>query len=446
MPSSPTRLASWSEVVETDTLKSSELDKIGGLSTGSLASELRRLELERASWMAAITQSHGLAEQMKKLVGDTSLGAQVSKQVKELQADSLAERVRRLIPENSLAVQMAKRWQEVQRAEHESIRRMLEPLQDIRSSLLKDSATERMLEGLAKPLAASEQLAKLVEQATGSSAILKAMHSDFESSIESARKILADASVSSGIGQLMKSFEEVNKRWIVPQPLRDSIGALQALQERMGRLSLPVIDAASAVTLAKVLGPEGINAQLAAMGINPDGSINVPFVQEEDGLGLSRKTLELMALLGFILTLLIPLYQELSSSRWQAATDRRLDGQSERIEALGANLEAQRKTIDALTKLVERALVQEAKRQEERFVVLDRVAIVRSKPEHGSAVQGKLLPREVVRPVSERGKWIEFEYYHWLYQAHRTGWALKKYFQRVPANFVKPGKEEATIP
>ena len=165
MPSSPTRLASWSEVVETDTLKSSELDKIGGLSTGSLASELRRLELERASWMAAITQSHGLAEQMKKLVGDTSLGAQVSKQVKELQADSLAERVRRLIPENSLAVQMAKRWQEVQRAEHESIRRMLEPLQDIRSSLLKDSATERMLEGLAKPLAASEQLAKLVEQA-----------------------------------------------------------------------------------------------------------------------------------------------------------------------------------------------------------------------------------------------------------------------------------------
>ena len=39
----------------------------------------------------------------------------------------------------------------------------------------------------------------------------------------------------------------------------------------MGRLSLPVIDAASAATLAKVLGPEGIKAQLAAMGINPMG-------------------------------------------------------------------------------------------------------------------------------------------------------------------------------
>ena len=59
------------------------------------------------------------------------------------------------------------------------------------------------------------------------------------------------------------------------------------------------------------------------------------------------------------------------------------------------------------------------------------MAVVRSKPEHGSAVVGKLLPQEVVRPLSEDGKWIEFEYYHWLHQEYRTGWALKKYFQRV---------------
>jgi len=446
MPSSPTRSPSWSEIVESDTLKSSDLDKISGLLTGSVASELRRLELERASWLSAMTQSHSLAKQMQKLVGDTSLAALMSKQARELQAYSLAERLSRLIPENSPALQMAKQWQEQQRTEQESIRRMLEPLQDIRRSLAKDSGIERMLEGLAKPLAASEQFAKLIEQATRTSDVLKGMHSDIERSMDSARKILADTSVSSGIGQLMKSFEEANKRWIVPQPLLDSIGALQALREQMGRLSLPVIDAASAATLAKVLGPEGINAQLAAMGINPDGSVDVQFAQEEDGLGLSRKTLELMSLLGFILAILIPLYQELSASRWQAATDRRLDGQSERIEALDTNLEAQRKTIEALAKLVERAMVQEAKRQEERFVVLDRVAIVRSKPEPGSAVQGKLLPREVVRPISERGKWIEVEYYHWLYQEHRTGWALKKYFQRVPANFGKPGNKEAPIP
>jgi len=84
--------------------------------------------------------------------------------------------------------------------------------------------------------------------------------------------------------------------------------------------------------------------------------------------------------------------------------------------------------------------VQEAKRQVERFVVLDRVALVRFKPEHGSPVEGKLLPREVVRPISEGGKWIEFEYYHWLHKEHRTGWALKKYFQRVPTDFEKSDK------
>lgn len=431
--------------MESDALKRLELDKIGGLLTSGVASELRRLELERASWMAAMTQSHSLAEQMKKLVGDTSLAAQMNKQATELQAYSVAERMRLLIPGNSAAVQMATQLHEVQRTGQESIRKMLEPLQDIRRALLEDSATQRMLDDLAKPLATSKQLASLVEQATRFGALLNAMHSSIEDSVESARKILADASVSSGIRQLMKSFDEANKRWVVPQLLLDSLGPLQALQEQMGRLSLPVMDAASAATLAKVLGREGIKAQLAAMGINADGSINVQFVQQEDGVGLSRKALELMTLLSFILAVLVPLYQEFSSSQWQAAADRTLAGQTERIEILGTDLEAQRKTIEALTKLVEKALVLEAKRQEERFVVLDRVAIVRSKPEHGSAVQGKLLPREVVRPISERAKWIEFEYYHWLYQEHRTGWALRKYFQRVPANFEKPGKEDATI-
>ena len=75
--------------------------------------------------------------------------------------------------------------------------------------------------------------------------------------------------------------------------------------------------------------------------------------------------------------------------------------------------------------------MQEASRQEQRFVVKERVAVVRSKPEHGAAVLGKLLPNEVVRPISEDGKWIEIEYYHWLHQEYRTGWVLKKYFLRV---------------
>jgi hypothetical protein len=47
----------------------------------------------------------------------------------------------------------------------------------------------------------------------------------------------------------------------------------------------------------------------------------------------------------------------------------------------------------------------------------------------------------VVRPIAEDGKWIQFEYYHWLHQEYRTGWALKKYFQRV----ARPSKDSAQI-
>jgi len=268
---------------------------------------------------------------MSKLVGETSLATQMAKQANDLQAYSLADQVKRLIPENSLAVQMAKQWLESQKAEQESIRRMLDPLQDIHKGILADSAAKRMFDELAKPSSASEQMSKLMEQATGFSACTKAMHSSIRDSMENARKMLADASVSSGIGQLMKSFEEANKRWVVPQPLLDSLVPLQALQEQMGRLSLPVMDAASAATLARMLGPDGIQAQLAAMGINPVGSISVHFVQQENGIGLSRKALELMTLLSFIFAVLIPLYQEISSSQWQAATDKTLAAQTKKL-------------------------------------------------------------------------------------------------------------------
>jgi hypothetical protein len=397
-----------------------DLSEIAVLLDSNLSSEIRKMHVERAKWMRAITDNSA-TEQIKDWAGESSRAAKMAIQIKNLQIHPLAEKINWHMLEGSPAVQMAKQWQE---ATQNSIRRMLDPLREIREGFLVGSVTKRMLDDFVNPAAASQQMAKLMDQATASSALMKAMHSSIEDSMESARKMLEHASVGSRIGQLTKSFEETNKHWVVPQPLLDSLGPLQALQEKIGRLSFPVIDTASAATLASLLGSEGILAQLAAMGINPDGSMDVHFVQQDEGIGINRKTLELMALLSFILTLLIPIYQEISSSRWQDGTDKTLAAHTLKIESL--------------TKLVERALVQEAKRQEERFVVLDRVVEIRSIPEHGSAFEGKLLPREVVRPVSESGKWIQIEYYHWLHKEYRTGWALKKYFQRVPTNFERP--------
>lgn len=227
----------------------------------------------------------------------------------------------------------------------------------------------------------------------------------------------------------MKTYELAQKRWIVPPELVGSIGALKAMQEQIGKLTLPVIDWASAATLAKLLGPEGIEAQLAALGIQSDGTPSEHEPRYDDqGLGISRKAMELMTLLSLILAILVPIYQEISSSEWQQQTDKTL-------AAHGLMMEAQAKRMERLSSLVERALVAEAKRVDERFVVSERVVTVRLEPRSRSATVAKLLPREVVVPVSEQGKWIQFEYYHWLLQEHRTGWAPKKYFKRVPSTY-----------
>ena len=378
-------------------MTASQLANLQGMLGNSLmVNEFRKMEQDRSSWMKAIAESQSLADQIKKFV-----------------------------VQDSIAVQMAKQMYSVQKAQEESMRKMLDPLAHIRSNLLGDSSVQRMIDELSKPFTATDHFRKLIDQAAGSSAYLHSLHLSVDSSIEHSRKILAEASISNGLQQVMKSFGETNKHWAVPSALLEAMSPLKAWQEQAGKLSLPVMDWASAATLANLLGSEGIQSQLAALGINPDGSLNPQFEdQEEGGIGLSRKTMELMALLSFIMAFLVPIYQEITSAQWQAATDKKLEVQADAFEG-------QRKMIEALTQLVEKALVQEAKRQEQRFVVRERVAVVRSKPEHGGTVLGKLLPNEVVRSISEDGKWIEIEYYHWLHQEYRTGWALKKYFQRV---------------
>lgn len=377
-------------------MTASELANLQGmLGNHHMINELRKMEQERSSWIKAMAESQTLADQIKKLV-----------------------------VQDSTAVQMAKHMYDIQKAQEDSVRKMLDPLEHIRSNLLGDRSIQRMIDELSRPFIATEHFSKLIDQAA-SSAYLHSLHLNVDSSIDRSRKMLAEPSISTSLQQMMKSFEGTNKHWAVPSALLESMTPLKAWQEQVGKLTLPVMDWTSAASLAKLLGSEGIQSQLAALGINPDGSLNSQFVrQEEDGIGLSRKALELMTLLSFIMAFLVPIYQEISSAQWQASTNKQLEVQANSIES-------QRKLIQALTQLVEKALVQEASRQEQRFVVKERVAVVRSKPEHGAAVLGKLLPNEVVRPISEDGKWIEIEYYHWLHQEYRTGWVLKKYFLRV---------------
>ncbi|GAB1392971.1 hypothetical protein MASR1M60_11340 [Rhodocyclaceae bacterium] len=367
-----------------------------------LNTELRKIEQERSRWMNAMIDERGLADQIDKLMGA-----------------------------NSAAAQYAQQMFDAQKAQEESIRKMLDPLENIRSSLLNDSSIQRMMDELTQPAFASDHFTKLIDQVSGPASQLGTLYPHAEDSLEQARRMLAEASLGDSLQQMMKSFGDANKRWVVPATLIDAIAPLQAWQDQLGKLSLPVMDIASAATLASLLGREGIEAQLAALGINPDGSLNVQFEQKKNEGDISNRHwfFNPSNLLNIILALLLFAYQEHSSSRWQAATDERLAKQSEALEI-------QRNMIKSLAKLVEKALVHEAKQQEQRFVVMERVTLVRSGPESGASVLAKLLPQEVVRPISEEGKWIQFEYYHWFHREYRTGWALKKYFQRVarPSN------------
>lgn len=377
-------------------MMASEMAKsIGTLEGLHVVEKIRKIERDRTSWMHAMVEANSLNEKIKKLFG-----------------------------QELAAVSAAKQMYEAQKSQKESIRKMLDPLESIRSSVLADGSIQRMIDELLRPISATDHFTKLLDQAASPGAYLRSLQLGADNSIEHARKLLAETSVSTRLQHVMKGFEKANKHWAVPPALLESMSPLKAWQEQVGKLSLPLMDFASASTLANLLGRDGIESQLAALGINPDGSLNSKFDVQEEGIGIGRKEMELMTLLGFILALLIPIYQEYSSALWQASVDKKLEAQSDALDG-------QRKTIEALTKLVEKALIKEAERQVDRFVVRDRVVVVRAKPEHGSTVVGKLFPQEVVRPISEDGKWIEFEYYHWLHQEYRTGWGLKKYFQRV---------------
>lgn len=212
------------------------------------------------------------------------------------------------------------------------------------------------------------------------------------------------------------------------------VGSFKEIQEQLGlgKVALPTIDWFSAAALAKVLGREGIQEQLALLGIEPDGSMH-PLTGTPDKGILSRKRADAITLVSFLLIFVIFFYQEYNSAQQQAKTDA---FQTQTT----ATLQVQAQKVQNLTVLIQKALVQAAQEPEERFVVRERTATVRSKPEHGSAVEGKLLPNEVVRAIDKNGKWVKVEYYHWLHEGYRTGWVLKKYLERVPASYSRSSK------
>ena len=398
---------------------------------GTLAFEMARIEEVRTSWRKALIDTDLIGKQVRELAGNSAYD-QMAKELKALQSPTLliGKQNEDLLGTGSAIGSAYKAWQESERAQMEQMRKMFDPMAQIRKSVLGDTATQQLIKELTVGSSLGNHMKEVTQLTLGIGSVAKMLAQRAEDSRTQTKKLFEGLGVGSSIQRYLNDFEHINTQWRVPNEVLGIVGSFKELEDQLGKVALPTIDWGSAAALAKALGPEGIQEQLALLGIQPDGSMHAHAEQHERGL-LSRKQSDAIALVSLLLGILFFLYQEISSQQEKAKTEA---FQTETT----ATLLVQTQQIQSLTVLIGNALVKAAQVQEERFVVRERSATVRSKPEHGSAFEGKLMPNEVVRTIDKHGKWVEVEYYHWLHQEYRTGWVLKKYLERVPPSYARP--------
>jgi hypothetical protein len=398
-----------------------------------LALEISRIQAELSSWRQVLAQTDTAAKLAMGAV--SSSNDWLAKEMKALQfpAMNFARQYQDLLGANSSAIQAIKAWQEAERLQHEQMQRMLDPLADIRKSFLVDNTTQQLIKELTEANSLHDHIKEQVDQITEIGAVAKMLGQLADDSREQHRRLLDSVTGTSSIQSYLKEFEVINKQWMVPSEVLGLVGSFKEIHEQFGRVSLPTIDWGSAGALAQILGSEGVKGQLALLGIGSDGVMQLPDGIPEKGI-LSRKQSDAVALLSLLLSILFFIYQESSNQHDLVKTEA---FQTQTTDTL----QVQSQQIQNLTVLIGQALAKAAIQSEERFVVRERPATVRTEPEHGSPVQGKLLPNEVVRALERKGRWVEIEYYHWLHEEYRTGWVLKHYLERVPASYSKSDSE-----
>jgi len=227
--------------------------------------------------------------------------------------------------------------------------------------------------------------------------------------------------------------------------LRDMVEGASWIKQ----LKMPIIDAASAAAVAKTWGMEGALREIRSLGLDAQTiqafAATLPNIDgvsawESDGdagesQGLAKAPRRMspemwLSIFGVLLAIFVPIWQKMDSDATEARLTAEIKGISVQVE------DHERKSaerIEALARMVDRMIQQsEAKAPGEvDFVVRSRVALIRAVGKSGSQVVAEVFPNQVVRLVSENGKWIEVHYFDWNAQEERSGWALKKYFARV---------------
>ncbi len=336
-----------------------------------------------------------MLEQQQRLVRD-AIGP-----LAQLRAESIWERERAQIlafSQSSISLQSyAKTIADTQFSAMEAARKAYESINGTAKSIMDSLDAERR----AKIDAASRPYASLVESLTRESASAKAL-----------RDIVDGAS------------------WIK-------------------QLKMPIIDAASAAAVAKTWGMEGALREIRSMGLDAQamkafattfaGMGEVGAWEADDDAGDKpgaakaprRLSPEMwLSIFSVLLAILVPIWQKMDSDATEARLTAEIKGASVQLD------DHEKRTVerlDALTRMVDRMMEQSAAKAvgEVDFVVRSRVALIRAAGKSGSHVVAEVFPNQVVKLVSENGKWIEVSYFDWNAQEERSGWALKKYFLRV---------------
>lgn len=315
----------------------------------TLANEIARIEEERTSWRKALIDTDLIGKQVRELA-ENSAYSQMAKELKALRspAMSIAKQYQDLFGPSSATGSAYKAWQESERLKMEQMRRMFDPMEDVRRSVLRDTATQQLIKELTDGSSMRSQIKTIADQTLGIGSVAKMLAQQAEDSQAQTKKLFENLGVGSSIQSYLKDFGHINKQWKVPNEVLGIVGTFKELQHQLGKVALPTIDWGSAAALALALGPEGIQEQLALLGIKPDGSMHEHAEKPERGL-LSRKQSDVIALVSLLLGILFFLYQEISSQQDKAKTEA-FHTQTT------ATLQVQTQQIQSLTSLIEKAV------------------------------------------------------------------------------------------
>jgi hypothetical protein len=309
--------------------------------------------------------------------------------------------------------------------EQQRWRELAQPLENLRVT----TAFNQMVAKATEVLSVQGELRKMMDQQRP----WESFSASLRTANDLAKKFTQDLALaqSSGLADIAKSFGTVDNFRNIAAQAAASLTLADQQAEWVRQFRLPVIDSAAAATIAHLWGRDGLERQLQSLGLDYERLLQGAIDEDQREAEPRARALpsrlpvwDVLNILMILLAVLVPIWQKLDADRAEdrltnvirdgdAENQRRMEGLERLLKEFFESLQPQ---DDAKT----------------HFVVRTRFALVREEPRSGSRLVAQVFPNQVVTLLSERGKWIEVEYFDWLAQEERSGWCLKKYFERIP--------------